>query len=145
MGRSIDKRNFYRIKVEKFKVKYRIINSDSKGVDVDVVNISAGGICFLRDTSVYKGEEVEVLFPFKTKKIILRAEILRIEGREVGIRFITNKDKVEEFLDVFNTEYKLIKDYTDNKMKTSSIYPENSSSEYSEKEKAKDDKDMFKI
>ncbi|MBN1499147.1 MAG: PilZ domain-containing protein [Spirochaetes bacterium] len=147
MGRSIDKRGFFRVKVEKFKVKYRIVNSESDGVEVEVVNVSAGGICFLRDTSLFKGETIEILFPFKTKKIILKAEILRVEGREVGIQFIDEKNKVSDFLDVFNSEYKLIKDYSENKKKIPPLQSGKniSDSEYTDTQRDNDDFDMFKI
>ncbi len=70
-----------------------------------MVNISASGICILRNAFLEKGDEINIRFPFKSKNILLTAKIIRVEGKEVGIKFLDDDEIIENFIIVFNKEY----------------------------------------
>lgn len=141
---SLEKRKFDRLKIDNFKLKYRLENVDMTPPNVDVLNISAGGVCFLRDSVMYKGDTVEVLFPFKSRNIILKATVIRVEGREVAVKFIDQDIKIDEFVDLFNSEYKIIREETAKKnVEKESLFSGPTQLTYSSlKEKLNDDK-MF--
>ncbi len=104
MRKSIDKRNFSRIKTSKLFVDYKM-KGDISPTTVELVNVAAGGLCFLRKSVVNKGDTLTIKFPFKTQKVLLSGEILRIDGREVGVRFTSSENEIKNFVDVFNEEY----------------------------------------
>lgn len=112
MALPFERRDFERIRTDKFTVEYRVI-SDDHTVLADVINVSGGGICFLRNVPIKKGDVIQVLFPFKTKKVVLKAQVMRLEGREVGLKFIDEEKKVDEFVEIFNREYKIVKSETE--------------------------------
>lgn len=104
MKKTPDKRNFKRLKTNSFHIEYKIINGT--GVyKADVINVSAGGICFLRASILEKGNILQIKFPFRSKKVILTAEIIRIEGREVAVKFLDEEHQIERFVENFNIEF----------------------------------------
>ncbi len=107
MARSIDKREYNRVKPLNLHIEYRYKKSDSV-YKVFIINISAGGICFIRNSIIHKGDILQIKFPFKSKKIILDAKVIRVEGREVAIKFLDSEEKIDKFVEVFNEEYPLI-------------------------------------
>lgn len=104
MRKSIDKRGFSRIKTSKLFIDYKM-KGDVTPTTVELVNVAAGGLCFLRNSVVNKGDALTIKFPFKTQKVLLSGEILRIDGREVGVRFTSSDNEIKNFVDVFNDEY----------------------------------------
>jgi hypothetical protein len=104
MARSIEKRRHTRLKTERFFVEYMM-----KGFDAvyraEVINISAGGLCFVRDAVVRRGDFLTLKFPFKSKKIIFSGEVLRVDGREVGVSFHESEENIERLVEIFNHEY----------------------------------------
>lgn len=104
MKKSIDKRIFDRIKTIKFFVEFKIMGSDTI-YKVELLNLSAGGMCFLRNSIINSKDLLTIKFPFKTQKILLNGSIKRIEGREVAVEFTNNEDEMKKFVDTFNHEY----------------------------------------
>jgi hypothetical protein len=107
MARSIDKREHNRVKPLNLNIEYRYKKDDSV-YKVPIINISAGGICFIRNSIINKGDLLQIKFPFKSKKIILNAKVIRVEGREVALKFLDSEEKIERFVEVFNEEYPAI-------------------------------------
>lgn len=107
MATSFDKRDKERVKTEAFYIQYKLVNDDNVNT-VEVLNISAGGICFLRDSVLYKKDEVLILFPFQTRKVLLKGKVVRVEGREVAVFYEDKEEKIELFVKLFNDEYKKI-------------------------------------
>ena len=127
----MEKRNHERVRTEKFTVKYKFSENDYDSI-ATVLNVSGGGICLLRNAPINKNDIIDILFPFKEKKIILKAQVVRIEGREVGLKFVSSEDDVAVFVNSFNREYRIIRDTTKEK-------EENSKSLFSKPEKSRDE------
>ncbi|MBN2401564.1 MAG: PilZ domain-containing protein [Spirochaetes bacterium] len=104
MRNTPDKRYFDRLKTNSFSIDYKIINTN--GINkADVINISAGGICFLRTSILEKGDIIQIKFPFHARKVILTGEIIRIEGREVAVKFLDEERQIDRFVENFNIEF----------------------------------------
>jgi hypothetical protein len=99
-----DRRNFDRLKTLNFKIEYSPLGSESL-FNVEVVNISAGGICFLRDSFIRVGEHLNIMFPFKSRDVVLDGIVLRFDGREVALKFLNSEEELEKFVETFNAEY----------------------------------------
>ncbi len=113
MRNTPDKRYFDRLRTNSFFIEYKIINTT--GVyKADVINISAGGMCFLRTSILEKNDILQIKLPFHAKKIILTGEIIRIEGREVAVKFLDEERQIDKFVENFNIEFLGVK--TKNKM-----------------------------
>ncbi len=118
MRNTPDKRIFIRLKTHNFSIEYKI--AETTGVfNAKVINISAGGICFLRTSILEKGDIIQIKFPFKAKKIILTAEVKRIEGREVAVKFLDEEHQIEKFVENFNIEFLGIKTKSEKKFNLS--------------------------
>lgn len=104
MVQGIEKREFERIKTPNLVIDYKINDSESI-YQAEVVNLSAGGLLFLRNTFLVKNDQVLIKFPFKHKKILITGIVLRLDGREVGIHFTSSEAEVEKFVELFNQEY----------------------------------------
>jgi hypothetical protein len=104
MRNTPDKRYFDRLKINNFSIEYKIINSNSVN-KADVINISAGGMCFLRTSILGKGDIIQIKLPFHAKKVILTGEIIRIEGREVAVKFLDEERQIDKFVENFNIEF----------------------------------------
>ena len=85
------------------------MDGESTVYKADVINISAGGVCLLRSAVLEKGDIIHLRFPFKTKKILLSARVIRVDGKEVGIKFLNTDDQIEKFIAIFNVEYPHLK------------------------------------
>ncbi|HRX15278.1 MAG TPA: PilZ domain-containing protein [Spirochaetota bacterium] len=107
MSRAFDKRDTDRISTEAFFVQYKLANDDNV-FTVEVLNVSAGGMCFLRDSVLYKKDEIRILFPFKSRKMLLKGVVVRVEGREVAIQFQDKQERIDTFVKIFNNEYREI-------------------------------------
>jgi hypothetical protein len=88
-----------------------------KGFDAvyraDVINVSAGGLCYLRDAIVKTGDVIKIKFPFKSKKVVFNGEVIRVVGREVGVQFNETEDKIEMFIEILTSEYPALKEGLD--------------------------------
>jgi hypothetical protein len=104
MRKSIDKRNTGRIKMPNIFIEYKVKGSDTP-FKVEIVNISSGGLCFLRNSILTKNDVLLIKFPFKNAKVILEAQVLRLDGREVGVKFLNPEDEIGRFVEAFNYEY----------------------------------------
>jgi hypothetical protein len=100
------------MKTENFFIEY-MKKDDETVYRVETINISSGGICFLRNSLITEGEIIIIKFPFKSRKVILSAKILRVEGREVGASFIDKDIQINRFVKAFNEEYLIIKKLND--------------------------------
>jgi len=65
-------------------------------------------MCFLRNSILTRDDQLLVRFPFKTRKVILNGHIVRIDGREVAVRFANTEEEIKTFVDTFNEEYPLL-------------------------------------
>lgn len=108
---KVEKRKSKRLKTDKFTVEYVI-----KGLDtiysVEVINISAGGMCFLRNAVIRSGDLLTVKFPFKSRKLLFSAKVLRVDGREVAVQYQESEARIESLIDAFNYEYPLLRHLT---------------------------------
>ena len=107
MKKSIEKRTYDRIKTSKLAVEYKIKGRDTV-YNVELINLGAGGMCFLRNSILTRDDQLLVRFPFKTRKVILNGHIVRIDGREVAVRFANTEEEIKTFVDTFNEEYPLL-------------------------------------
>ncbi|MDA3901372.1 MAG: PilZ domain-containing protein [Spirochaetes bacterium] len=107
MSRAFDKRDSDRLDTEAFYVQYKLTN-DENVFSVEVMNVSPGGICFLRDSVLYRKDEIKILFPFKSRKMLLKGEVVRVEGREVAVQFKDKQERIDLFVKIFNEEYREI-------------------------------------
>ncbi|MBN2039271.1 MAG: PilZ domain-containing protein [Spirochaetes bacterium] len=111
MRNNPDKRHYNRLKTNSYQIQYKI-NDNNTVFNAEVINISAGGICFLRTSIIEKGDILQIKFDFTSKKIVLKGEVSRIEGREVGVRFIDKDYQIERFVEYFNDEFSASKSKT---------------------------------
>ena len=89
-------------------MKYKL-DGQTTVYKAEVINISSGGICFLRTAYLEIGDVIHLKFPFKSKKILLNAKVIRMDGREAGIKFLDTDEQIEKFVKVFNLEYPQLK------------------------------------
>ncbi len=108
MSPQRDKRDTQRLKTQNLFMEYR--HSGSEGTySGEVINLSAGGLCFLRQGLIDKGTTIKIRFPLIEKKIILTGVVVRIDGRETSVRFTTSEKEIEKFISEFNRFYALKK------------------------------------
>lgn len=108
MHSSIDKRDRNRVKTVNFHIDYK--HKDGIQIStVEVINVSSGGLCFLGNSTLKKSDIILLKLPFKSKKIILTGEVIRIEGREVAIKFLNTEKEIDAFIKTFKEEYSDIK------------------------------------
>lgn len=100
---AVNRREYPRVKLFKFSVEVSK-KGENSFLPVEVVNISAGGLCFLSRSIVYQGDMLDFRFPFKRKTITLPARIVRINGREVGVQFTASEDDIIDFVTTYNEE-----------------------------------------
>ena len=99
-----DRRSSERIKTDKLTVEIRFA-TDTLSFTSDVINISRGGICLLRNVPIKKDDILHITFQFKTKVFVLKAQAMRIEGREVGLKFLDDPEVLEGLIEVFHREH----------------------------------------
>jgi len=104
MKKSLDKRNYNRIRTHALVVDYKIKGDDTV-YSVGLVNLAAGGMCFLRNSIINRDDILTVKFPFRTQKILLTGQVIRLEGREVAVKFLNSDEEIKRFVDAFNDEY----------------------------------------
>lgn len=115
MNKSYDRRNFNRVKTRNFRIEYRIKEQNISSW-VEVVNVCNGGVCFLRDSIIQVGMQLEIRFPFKTREIVMRGTVIRFDGREVAMEFKNSEKEINRFVETFNLEYQTyFKDIHDGK------------------------------
>ena len=100
---AANRRVFPRVHLFKFIVEASL-KDEKKYTGVEIVNISAGGLCFLSKFIVAPGDEFTFRFPLKRGDIILPGKAVRVSGREVGIQFISDHDTITDFVDAYNEE-----------------------------------------
>jgi hypothetical protein len=137
MTKSFENRKFDRVRTEHLIIQYKHEN-DENVYEVEVINLAAGGICFLRNSVLTKGDTIKILFPFKSKKIVLLTKILRVEGRETAGKFEDNQDKIDSMIKLFNEEYQIIKKEREEKEKLEKDL-------YANKHKYINDKHLFDL
>lgn len=105
---NLDKRNHKRLKTQDLIVKYKV-EGETTVYKAELINISAGGVCFLRSAYLELGNIIHLKFPFKSRKILLTAKVIRVDGREVGIKFLNPDEQIDKFIKTFNEEYPQLK------------------------------------
>jgi hypothetical protein len=115
MNKSYNRRSFNRVKTRNFRIEYRIRDRNLSSW-VEAVNVCNGGVCFLRDSVIQVGMQLEIRFPFKTREIVMRGTVIRFDGREVALEFKNSEEEINRFVETFNLEYqKYFKDIYDGK------------------------------
>ena len=100
---AAEKRKYPRVK------NFRLF-VETKGKDennfytVEIVNLAAGGLCFLRKFVVNMNDLLTFRFSFKSGPIALNGSVMRIYGREVGVKFLDDENELKSFVDNYNTE-----------------------------------------
>ena len=100
MRKSFEKRKFTRTGSLDLKIEYKLMSAIAKGT-AEIINMSTGGLCFLRDTVIYKGEHLFITFPSVSFDDI-KAEVRRVEGREVAVQFLECEEKIEKLVEAIN-------------------------------------------
>ncbi len=108
MSAQRDKRETQRLKTRNLIMQYRLPGRDTTYTG-EVINMSAGGLCFLRQGLIDKGTTIQIRFPAIAKKIILSGTVIRIDGRETSVKFTTDEKEIEQFIAEFNRFYALSK------------------------------------
>lgn len=108
MHHSIDKRDRNRLKTINFHVDYKHIDGTQIST-VEVINVGAGGLCFLGNSTLKINDIIIIKPPFKSKNIFLKGEVVRIEGREVAVKFLNTEKEIDTFIEFFEKEYSDIK------------------------------------
>lgn len=103
MSPSIDKRKMNRVKTENFHVEVTA-NKSKDSFTVEVINVSAKGLCFIRKSVIEQGEMLRFTISFAERKVSLRGKVIRISGREVAVNFLEGEE-IDSFIDIFNEEY----------------------------------------
>jgi hypothetical protein len=101
---SIDKRRDRRIKTPNLTIELGL-KGDSSYKNAEVINLCAGGLCFLTNFLIKPEELLFIEFQTRNKKIKLSGEVVRVSGREVGIKFTNTKEEIGYFIDCFNDEF----------------------------------------
>ena len=97
------------LRVELFKFIVEVARKDDKNfTGVEVVNISAGGLCFLTKFIVAMDDQLDFRFPLKSRTIILPGRVVRVDGREAGIQFTCDNDATIDFVDAYNEELRAL-------------------------------------
>ncbi len=100
---AVNRREYPRVKLFRFSVEVSK-HGENEFMPVEVVNISAGGLCFLSKSIIYHGDMLDFRFPFKRREIIMPARVVRINGREVGVQFTADSDEIIDFVTTYNEE-----------------------------------------
>ena len=111
MNQFREKREFIRLKTKNLKVEYSRQGDRIKD-RVEVIDICYGGLCFLNKSILSEGEKLSIVFPFESEQIELNAEVRRIDGREVGVKFLEAEWNLDNFLNIFNEEYPMMEKKT---------------------------------
>lgn len=107
MKKPDDKRTSNRVKTLNFRIAYMLYGTKTI-YQAEVINLSVGGICFLRQSMIKKGDQLILTFPFRSKKIALNASVSRVIGREVAVKFHKNDKEIDTLASLFNAEYELL-------------------------------------
>lgn len=108
IDRAMERRNFDRLKTTALFVEYKTNESDVV-FKVEIINLSAGGVCFLRNSTINQNDVIQIKFPFRSRRIIMTGKVLRIDGKEVAVQFLNPEDEIERFVKIFNKEYPYLK------------------------------------
>jgi len=100
---AANRREFPRVSLFKFIVETKMADGSTFS-GVEVVNISAGGLCFLTRSIVHVGDHMEFRFPLRSRTIILPARVIRVDGREAGVQYTCDRDAIIDFVDAYNEE-----------------------------------------
>ncbi|HNR89756.1 MAG TPA: PilZ domain-containing protein [Spirochaetota bacterium] len=100
---SKNRRQYPRIRLFRLTIKVKVKGADSFS-DVELINLSAGGLCFIRNSILNFGDALILRFEFKTRQVDMIGKIVRLDGREVGVQFTCTDDEIKEFVDSFNAE-----------------------------------------
>jgi hypothetical protein len=101
---QIGKRLYERIKTGNMVIEFtgydgRVLAS------AEAINISPGGMCFLRSSMFTVGDILKIAFPLNEGKMYIEGKVLRISGREVGIKFTSSEENVIGLLLALNNEF----------------------------------------
>ncbi|HEY1406382.1 MAG TPA: PilZ domain-containing protein [Spirochaetota bacterium] len=103
-----EKRNRERIRMNKLTVA--LLNKKSGArANAEVINISLGGMCFLRTSMFADNDLLEITFRLLGNDVIVYGEVLRIAGREVGIGFTSSESDINNLFLELNKEYPELK------------------------------------
>lgn len=87
-----NRRKYVRVKVNKEDKVVLFTNEEKKDLDVNIINISAGGVAFLaKNSKISKGDIVEYCVKDNTEPMYLRGEVARVDekkGNLYAVQFV---------------------------------------------------------
>ena len=76
-----------RIGLTQVRGKYRMLNSNDKWENCDIVNISLGGLFIVGAKSFLKGDELEIYFSLEAQRMFMQLEVTNVHGKSCGAKF----------------------------------------------------------
>ncbi|MCU0848794.1 MAG: PilZ domain-containing protein [Spirochaetes bacterium] len=96
-------RKYPRIKTDRLRIQ-SFFRGGGASFQVEVLNLSAGGLCLISNGVLRTGDVLLFRFPFKSVEVSLQGRIVRASGREAGVRFMNPENEIKEFVGLFNTD-----------------------------------------
>jgi hypothetical protein len=100
---TADKRKYNRIKNLNLQIDIKL-RDDKDFTKVEIIDISAGGLSFLSNNLISKNDLIDCKFPFHTKTIAMNGQVVRINGREIGLKFNNLENEIKSFVEIYNNE-----------------------------------------
>ncbi|HNV46204.1 MAG TPA: PilZ domain-containing protein [Spirochaetota bacterium] len=98
-----ERRTYPRLKVIRFIAGLQTVGK-GEFEKIEIVDISAGGLCFLQTFPVSVGENVLFSFTFRKCSMQMPGKVIRVDGREIGVKFTDSEDEIMKFVRLFNRE-----------------------------------------
>jgi len=98
-----ERREYPRLKVIRFIAGLQTVG-EGGFKKIEIVNISAGGLCFLQTSPLSIGENVMFNFTFRKCTVHMTGKVMRVDGREIGVKFTDSEDEIMKFVRLFNRE-----------------------------------------
>ncbi len=99
---EVQQRNSGRINLHQVKGKYRILSSEDRWENCDIVNISLGGLSIKGTKSFFKGDEIEVNFPLEGEQMLAQLEVSNVHGKNCGAKFkiihLKGKNLIQKYI-----------------------------------------------
>ncbi len=97
MRHSNSNRKNARVRLD-LKAYYKCKGVNEEEVHCKIINISALGACFLTKSILYKGDILEISFQLGQDLIFSKARVVRVSGKEIGIKFLELSDEESQLL-----------------------------------------------
>jgi len=99
----VNNRKYPRIKTDRLSIQ-TFFRDGGAPLQVEILNLSAGGLCLVSNGVLRTGDALTFRFPFRSGEVSLQGRIVRVSGREAGARFMNPESEIREFVGLFNTD-----------------------------------------